>query len=582
MKTNRLFLLFCFMVYYSLSKGQCPQANFTSTAPACQGSSINFTNTSGNTGGGWTYFWDFDYPNGGGSSPATSTNQNPTNVNYTPGGNGVYTVAFTITNAGMGCSSTVLIDIDIRTARADFIASSQNICVDDSVIFYNNGTPGSSSNATVTHSWSFGLGAVPSTSSSVNPLPVTYTTSGLKTVNHFVTVNYGACGGGTRTDLFTQDIIVNAVPLPSLSSTAPVCAGQSVDFTYTGGGGNTFFWNFGAGASPQNSTAQNPGTIIYSTSGTKIITLQATNAYGCSKSVTQNITINTLPLADAGMDTTICANTSVQIGSSSIGGNTYNWFPSNTLNNSSIADPASSPIAPVTTYFVTVTDGTNGCVNQDTVNVTMLAPLLADAGIDQEICQYDSIQIGAALIEGQDYSWSPSAGLSSTISPNPISNTTTTITYTLSVTGNGCGPETDEVTVVVHPLPLAYAGSDDSITNGSSVQLSASGGVQYYWQPSIGLDNVGIYNPFASPDTTTQYIVQVTDIYGCVNFDTLVITVIVPSFWLPNAFTPNNDNSNDVLYVRGEGVGDFEFGIFNRWGEQLFFSKDMNFSLCKI
>ena len=149
-----------------------------------------------------------------------------------------------------------------------------------------------------------------------------------------------------------------------------------------------------------------------------------------------------------------------------------------------------------------------------------------------------------------------------------------TTLYTVTVSYEGCANITDDVLVIVHPLPDANAGPDDSITIGSSKQLVATGGVQYTWTPTIGLDNAGIYNPVAGPNTLTIYSVEVIDIYGCVNTDTMTLTVINPSFWVPNAFTPG-ESTNNIFFVRGEGINGFEFWIFNRWGETIFSSNDM-------
>jgi len=574
MRRNILYLVTLLASAMQL-RGQCPSADFTSTAPACSSSSVSFTNTSGNVGNGWTYFWDFDYPNGGGSNPATSTAQNPT-VNYSPGGNGVYSVAFTIMNTAAGCTSTVVMDIDIRTARADFITSASVVCVGDSILIGNTGTGAGSANATVTHQWSFGNDAIPSVSNLPDPPTVIYTTPGAKTITHLVTANYGPCGSGTRTDLFTQNIMVNPAPIPSFTSDAPACENGNVNFTYNGSSAGLFSWDFGAGAAPSNSTAMNPSLINYSGAGTKTITLTATNNYGCSGSTTQTIQIDALPVAMAGSDTTICANTSVQIGSSSQAGYTYSWFPASLVNNATVADPVAAPVASQTSYILTMTDNTTGCSGNDTIEITMLPPLIALAGIDREICYGDTVQIGAALIDGQQYAWSPANALSSLSVPSPTANPANTITYTLTTTGSGCGPVTDEVTIVVHPLPDASAGPDDSITTGGSTQLIATGGLQYEWSPISGLDNSGVYNPIASPDSTTTYVVTVTDIYGCVNTDTVSITVIAPSVWIPTAFTPNNDGKNDLLYVRGEGISGFQFAIFNKWGEQIFYSSSID------
>ena len=737
---KQLALLALILTPTAATLAQCPSASFTSTAPACQNTNVDFTNTSGNTGGGWSYFWDFDYPNQGGANPNTSTNQNPNGVDYSGGGNGTYTVEFTITNSGLGCSSTVLMDIDIRRARADFMTSASSACIGDSLLCYNMGTPGSSPTTTVTHSWSFGAGANPSTSNAANPPAVTYTTSGPKTITHYVSVDYGGCGG-VRDDVFTQTISVNPTPTLSFTSNAPVCMNQAVDFNYTGTNAVGYSWDFGADASPQTSFAQNPSGIMYSTSGSKDITLEAVNNYGCSsnyvgsitidpvpvatftsnssyctgdlvdfqntgttgasyswdlgagsspgastnenptgilystpgiksvvltttlgscsesqtqtiniaetpapsfttnspqcegadlnitytgtsdpnwtylwdlgvgstpssatqqnpqsilysgagsktmfltvtnglcsESTSASISIDALPIANAGFDTTICADMSVMIGSASVAGNTYSWAPGSTLDDVAISAPTASPDANNTEYIVLVTNTSTGCSNSDSITVLMQDPLIANANIDAEICYGDSFQIGTGLIEGQDYVWTPSAGLSDPTLPNPISTPDSTTVYTLAVSGGGCGPVMDEVTIIVHPLPLANAGIDDTITTGSSTQLIATGGVQYEWNPFYALDNSGVFNPIASPSTTTEYSVIVTDIYGCVNSDTVVVFVIEPSFWLPNGFTPDGNGNNDILYVRGEGITDFQFRIFNKWGELIFYTNKL-------
>lgn len=741
---KHLTLLFGISAWFSIN-AQCPSANFTTTAPSCVNTPVNFTNTSGNVGGGWTYFWDFDYPGGGGATPATSTAQNPTGISYVPGGAGVYTVLFTITNGT--CTSSRLIDIDIRTARANFVASKNTVCVADSVLFYNTGTPGSSPNANVSHSWSFGPGANPSTSNAANPPAVQYSTPGIKTITHFVSVDYTPCGTITQqSNLVTLNITVNPAPTPSFTSNSPVCQNSPVNFTYTGGGGVTYNWDFGQNSIPQNSTAKNPSGILYSSAGTKTITLSTVNSFGCSSTITntiginmtptanfsstapqctglpvnftntgttigtgwmwnfgsgaapatstvqnpsaitystsgtksvtlittnlttgcsvtamqtininltpsvsftsnasqcvgsnvnftntgstggnwsyfwdlgqsatpqisssqnptgvvygsggnktitftifdgnctqtstQTININPLPLVNAGKDTTICHNTNVQIGSPSQAGYTYSWVPSTTLtiSNPTISNPIASPIAPVTIYTVSMTNTITGCVAKASVVVTMLPPIIANAGVDGTICRKDSIQIGQGMVQGQTYSWFPVSGLSSSISPNPVSSPSVTTVYTLTVGRANCAVVKDEVTITVHQLPKINAGKDDTITVGSSVQLIATGGVQYLWSPSYGLNNIGVFNPVANPTITSSYIVKGIDIYGCINYDTINVIVLAPSFWLPNAFTPNGDNFNDALIVRGEGVSDFEFGIFTKWGEEVFYTKDM-------
>ncbi len=421
--------------------------------------------------------------------------------------------------------------------------------------------------------WKFDTGATPATSTQKNPTGIIYSKSGIKNVKLYVT-------NGTCTDSVFQQITIHQTPTVTFTSNAPQCAGVGVTFTNTGSSGNSwsYAWSFGQNATPATSVSENQANVIYSTGGNKQITFTISDAY-CSLTDTSSININPLPVAEAGKDTTICPNTSVQIGSASVAGLTYKWFPVYTLNNAYIANPVASPTAPVSEYVVTATNSATGCTSQDSVQITMLSPLTASAGDNATICRYDSVQIGAGLIKGEMYSWTPATGLSSTNSPNPKASPPVTTTYTLSVTDTlGCASINDEVTITVHQLPLAEAGKQDTITVGSSVQLLATGGVQYLWSPPTGLNNNAIQNPLASPDTTTTYIVTVTDVYGCINTDTMKVVVynISNPFWIPTSFTPNGDGHNDILYVRGQVFTTFQFGVYDRNGQLMFFTENIN------
>lgn len=540
----------------TININQSPTSSFVSNAPQCASTGVNFTNT-GSTGGGWTFFWDF----GVGASPQTSIAEDPAGILYSTAG----TKTITLTISDATCSSTSTQVITVNASPVASFTTNAPMCTGDSVNFQNTGT---SSGAT--YAWNFGSGSAPATSTTQSPLGIIYSSSGIKTITLITTL-------GTCTDTSVQTILINQTPSVGFTSTAPQCVGNSVNFSNTGStGGNWIFsWSFGAGATPASSSSENPNGIIYATAGTKTITLTISDG-SCSASMIDTLNINALPVANAGADTVICNNDSVQIGSAPVAGNTYSWFsPDNTLNNSAIADPIASPIAPSTIYIVTVTDTATGCIKTDSVVVNMLAPLAANAGVDVEICRYDSVQIGAALVTGEMYAWIPSSGLNSTTTPNPVCSPSVTTTYTLSVTGPGCGPVMDEVTVTVHPLPVADAGPNDTITVGSSTQLTATGGMQYTWTPATGLSNVSIYNPVANPIVTTMYYVTVTDVFGCVNIDSVKIYVIEPNFWVPSAFTPNGDMQNDVLFAHGEGINNFEIGVYNRWGELVWSTKDI-------
>ena len=86
-----------------------------------------------------------------------------------------------------------------------------------------------------------------------------------------------------------------------------------------------------------------------------------------------------------------------------------------------------------------------------------------------------------------------------------------------------CGYDT--VNIFVRPLPAIDAGDDVQICLGFSTTLNASGGDSYLWTPTTALNNPTIFNPVADPIDTTDYVVQGTDIHGCINTDTVTVVV---------------------------------------------------------
>ena len=541
---------------------QTPTATFNSNAPQCTNAPVNFTNT-GSTGSNWSYAWDF----GQNAIPAVSSSENTNGVLYDSSGTKL--VTFTISDAN--CSNTIVDTIVINSTPVASFTSTAPVCSGLPVSFANTGT---SSN--VNWLWNLGTGATPSVSALQNPAGVTYDSSGIITVSLTITDVSTSC---SSTAISTINIY--QTPTAVFTSSAPQCANSPVNFTNTGSTGSdwSYAWDFGSNALPAVSSSENPTGILYDSSGTKTVTFTIQDAH-CSQTTTQAITVSPLPIAYAGADTTICANVSVRLGGTNLTpGATYQWFPSSTLDNPYVPNPIASPTASITNYSVSVTAPSTGCVSTSFVVVTMLNPLIANPGVNSQICLNDSVEIGAGLIEGEFYKWTPATGLSSTNIPNPVASPAQTTTYTLVVTDtSGCAPVSDNVTVTVNPLPNANAGPDDTIQTGGTVQLTGTGGVQYVWSPAAGLSNANLFNPVASPDSSTIYVLTVTNVFGCQSTDTMEVYVFgyETPYWIPSAFTPNGDGHNDVLYVRGGGFLTFEFQVFNRYGEEMFDSKDIN------
>ncbi len=118
---------------------------------------------------------------------------------------------------------------------------------------------------------------------------------------------------------------------------------------------------------------------------------------------------------------------------------------------------------------------------------------------------------------------------------------------------------------------------------GQHVQLSVEGVyAAYSWMPAGALDNPASPQPVATLDETTTFSVNVTDEFGCEGSDTLTVfvregTCGEPYIYVPNAFTPgHNDYQNDVLYVRSNVIEELHFKVFNRWGEIVFETRNID------
>ncbi|MCF8256995.1 MAG: PKD domain-containing protein [Flavobacteriales bacterium] len=240
---------------------------------------------------------------------------------------------------------------------------------------------------------------------------------------------------------------------------------------------------------------------------------------GCDSVIVTTLAFHPQPVANAGQDAAVCAGESVQLNGS--GGVAYAWTPVPTLSDPATANPTATP-ASTTAYTLTVTDA-NGCEDNGTVTVTVNPLPSVNAGTDASVCIGTTAQLGASGADS--YDWSPAAGLDDAAISDPTFSGLATQTFTVTGTdANGC-QNTDDVTVTVVDLPSVNAGNDTAICIGSTLQLNATGGVSYVWDPATDLNNVNIANPIFSGIQTTAFTVTGTDAAGCVNTDDITITV---------------------------------------------------------
>ena len=170
-----------------------------------------------------------------------------------------------------------------------------------------------------------------------------------------------------------------------------------------------------------------------------------------------------------------------------------------------------------------------GCVKETTETVTVLQKAKGTISGDVQTCEGGSVQFsGAASLSGSlQWKWSFGNGATATSQAVPAQLYPTPGTYNVQlVLNNGGCYDTTNHTLTVHPKPVVTLSQRQALLcEGSSLQLSASGGSTYAWSPATALDNPAAANPTASPLTNTTYTVQVTSKEGCSRTDSVTIRV---------------------------------------------------------
>lgn len=143
--------------------------------------------------------------------------------------------------------------------------------------------------------------------------------------------------------------------------------------------------------------------------------------------------------------------------------------------------------------------------------------------------------------------------------------------------------KSDSILITVYPLPNIDATVDKPVINlGEQVQLNVTQGqgYSYHWTPVNLISNDTIYNPISSPTQNTVYNVVVTNSNFCINQDTVSVKVLdntcnIDNIYIPNAFTPNGDDKNDVFKVNSTVLKSMHLEIYDRWGNKIFESNSI-------
>lgn len=387
-------------------------------------------------------------------------------------------------------------------------------------------------------------------------------------------------------------------------------------------GVDSVVWNFGdiASGTANTATGFNP---FHKFSGLGGYNIQAqVHRFGSVEIVqtTVSITNAILPVVDLGNDSSVCDGVTIELDATNQGA-TYLWS-TGSISPTVIANSTD-------TYVVSVTNDCGTAI--DSVYLEFELPLFMVWEPVQSACEGDSLWLTPATGGPADFIWSNGATTDSiligssgeyvvtasnkcnavsgafniTISPLPemeilqedtvrcegdsillearvVANnfqwntgaTDTTILVRESgiytVTGeNDCGLRSDNAQVEFQLPPALELGETQVICPGETVTLEVrTTATDLVWEN-------GLTETTREVNAPGQFFVEVTDDLGCTNNDSVAV-INCPSIWIPNAFTPNANDRNEIFKPIGQSLDDYRFFIYNRWGERIFSTSDLN------
>ncbi|MBX7094714.1 MAG: gliding motility-associated C-terminal domain-containing protein [Flavobacteriales bacterium] len=514
-----------------------PSVTVSSTTPAtCGNNNGSATALASGGTGAFGYSWN--------SSPVQNT------ATATSLGAGNYIVTATDAN---GCTATASTTITSSGGPTVTTSAQVNVlCFGQSTGSFTATASGGSS----PYDYVLTLGG--NTVATFNNVAGSQNFSSLAAGTYTVTVTDNNNCVGSTTITITQP----ATAVSVTTTTTPANCGASDGTATANGTGGTGAISYSWNTSP----AQNTATATALAAGSYTVT--ATDANGCTATASANISNVGAPTITLSTQTDVTCNGDAD-GTATVttsGGTpptsvTWNTTPAQSGNTASGLAGG--------TYTATVTDA-SGC--SASINVTIIEPaaLAVTVTTTSANCGANDGSATATVSGGTNpfgYSWNSVPSQNGTTATNLAAGN-----YTVTVTdANGCTASASGTISTIGTANIS-AGADQIILQGDSVQLSATGGIVYTWTPTSSLSCSNCANPYASPNTTTTYIVNGTDANGCFGSDTVIVIVDMPcgELFVPTAFSPNGDASNNTLKVYGNCIQELYFAVFDRWGEKVF------------
>lgn len=402
--------------------------------------------------------------------------------------------------------------------------------------------------------------------------------------------------GGVLLDVNKRDFQFNVVncpglPVASIPQQTQYCFGYTVDFTQASINAFSYHWDFGDPSTAlDTSNLLNP-TYTYADSGTYTVTLIINPGTMCAD--TNSTTFYIYPLLDPSFvpppgECLYDNSFNFTAGGAFMGNGSFVWdFGIHALPNNLTSQNASNIVFDTSgTFPVTLTVSENGCIQSYTANVNVYPKPDADYGLESPIaCDLQPVHFidSSQALGALSYNWNFGDGSTSS-EQNPYHlypGIGSYSSYLIVTTIHGCS-DTFALPAPVNIYPSPDAGftvapTDTSIFYPDVTMVDqSSGGVScsINWGDGTVYSNCDSVHHYTKPGDYTLMQV-VVNANSCT--DTSYQHVVIRPeflFWIPNAFTPNNNGNNDVFKPVIMGVHEYKFLVFDRWGEKIYETSD--------
>lgn len=531
----------------------------------CQGETITYSDLSTTDDVITEWNWDFE-----GGTPGSAMTVGPHDVLYpTPG---VYTTTLTVTD-GIGSHDTSF-TVTVLDGPYSGESTSIDLC-EGETLDLNTLIPGADGGGTWTETTGVPSGMFDEPSGTLDA-------TGL-TPGDVFTFDYETGPGAAPCDFVDiATITVTIITCEDLNasfepSSYEICQDDCITFTdlSTGTGITGYAWTFSDADIGGPLTGADPGEVCFPNDGDIDVTLTVTDG-AVFDDTTITITVYPLPTVSAeASETTVCEGSEVTL-SGTGDAILYTW-------DGGVTDGVPFTIDETTTFTLT---GENnfGCTETDEITITVIEcePLLVGFEYDDIVCVGDCItftdtSLGDPVTWLWDFGGAVDPPTSDEMNPTVCFDTPGIFDVQLTVT-NALGESASTTnSITAFDSPVVDAATDTIIELGGNALLVATTltpDVTYTWTPDDYLTCDDCPTTLASPVDSTTYVVTISDVNGCTASDSVVVYVnFVEALGVADAFSPNGDGENDILYVQGRGLSAMKFSVYNKYGEKVFESQ---------